>query len=139
MFKHQGSITLNQNNHCHFFPIVSFLHTATRMVAGAALVDATAMGTSPLTMPTTGVMAVMSSPQWAAAGSDIEAEEDNDIKAEKQSGTNSEGMQDDKEGAGIRAANFVESWLAEHSLSGEDAAMIVQLDKTFDAIVNACK
>ena len=45
------------------------------MVAGASVADAAALAASPATFPTIGIAAKMTSPEWLAAGSDLEAEE----------------------------------------------------------------
>ena len=54
---------------------IAATHVLPRMVAGASVGDTAAFATSPTAFPVTGITAVMTSPEWLAAGSDVETEE----------------------------------------------------------------
>ena len=119
--------------------IMSIAHSASSAVTGAHGLTTAAILASPGGMPTSGVAAVMTSPEWLAAG--WEPEEHSDKNEEMNSaGIHERGKEPDVKGKHV--PKLVKPYLWESddaAASGEDAPTIIQLDGMCDAITNAGK
>ena len=103
------------------------------MVAGASATTVAAAAS-----PLFDVFAASMRSPALALGISVEAVEQA-VAEEAEEQMNSGDVKDDhnKRGAGVRAPTFVKPRLAEHNLSGEDAAIKIQLDKIYAAIMSA--
>ena len=109
---------------------VASVHVLPRMAAGASITDATAFTASPAHFPVTGVAAVMTSPEWLAAGSDAEAEEHMNELEEQKPEMQGEHLKNSEGAAAgeVAAPKLMRPYLSETVLKGEDAAMMAGLE-----------
>ena len=118
--------------------IVATNHMVPRMVAGASVTDAAALTASPGGFPITGIAAVMTSPEWLAAGSEAEAEEHISDPGAAANTENKEDMvqagaqemrgehpknSEERAAGDVQAPTFVQPYLA-----AEDTAMMVTME-----------